>query len=349
MERLVGVVVAGGYDPIADRFDELVERPPLPGGEAIGDKDDVDPVLEQLAVGVDELGVGGLRHDLAVVARAREERELVAHVLPLNWSRTSSIQSISASQNLPRRLVSTAMSTSSCGSASGLIVSSSASSTATRRRGRTNAMRVSSLFTPLSGMCRLMVEAPSGVMDGGAERSSRVRDRDSRSGPGSSSPESATASCVTSSSAATVYRHFPGLDDVLAACAARYNEVAPPPGARRWAELDDLRARLRTALHELFDYYGRAADILANMRRDVGLLSPPLAAASVQEQHEIRTVLERGWKPGRPSKRLRAALAHATDFTPWDSLVRRNGLLPAEAVACCCSSSRRRREHADPP
>lgn len=62
-------------------------------------------------------------------------------------------------------------------------------------------------------------------------------------------------------SVATVYSHFPSLDELLPACGQLVMERARPPAAAAAAEVvgdtDDLRERLVRVAHELFGFYER--------------------------------------------------------------------------------------------
>lgn len=133
----------------------------------------------------------------------------------------------------------------------------------------------------------------------------------------------------------TVYRHFPGEEELFRACVTHGWELFPLPDYRAWAKLDDPEHRLRTALTELYAYYGGVGDAFLVIVRDFPRV-PTLAALNAPyfaKWEEMRDVLARGWKRrGRRRQALLAAIAHSLDLSTWESLVRRQGLSDADAV-----------------
>ena len=134
----------------------------------------------------------------------------------------------------------------------------------------------------------------------------------------------------------TVYRHFPDEEALFAACSSHWAAANPLPDLEAWAAVEDPAERLRTALAELYAFYGRTERMLENLLRDEahvpvlrGLLDAYrgyLAAA--------RDVLlaGRGLRGAR-RRRCAGALGHALAFPTWRSLVRDQALPPADAVA----------------
>lgn len=133
----------------------------------------------------------------------------------------------------------------------------------------------------------------------------------------------------------TVYRHFPSDEELLEACVVHGWELNAPPDAERWRRIHDPERRLRTALGELYEYYGRVGDAFLVLQRDfprVPLLArlnePYFAQWTV-----MRDVLAHGWgRRGARRRQLLAALEHALDLRTWESLVRERGLSDEEAV-----------------
>lgn len=134
----------------------------------------------------------------------------------------------------------------------------------------------------------------------------------------------------------TVYRHFPREEELFRACVTHGWKRFPPPDYRAWATIADPEQRLRTALTELYAYYGSVGDALTVIVRDFPRV-PTLAALNAPyfaKWEEMRDVLARGWnRRGRRRQLLLAAIAHSLDLGTWGSLVRTQGLPEADAVA----------------
>jgi AcrR family transcriptional regulator len=133
----------------------------------------------------------------------------------------------------------------------------------------------------------------------------------------------------------TLYRHFADDDAMFAACAAHWSAANPPPDPSPWPAIADADERTRTALGELYGYYGRTEQMLANLMRDEGQM--PIVAQLFGAYHGYvaavgdMLVAGRGLR-GRAKQRTRAAIGHALAFTTWRSLVREQRLSDAEAV-----------------
>jgi AcrR family transcriptional regulator len=131
---------------------------------------------------------------------------------------------------------------------------------------------------------------------------------------------------------ATVYRHFPDERALIEACSAHWRERNPRPDIAGWAEIGDPDERLRSALGELYAWYDRTEYMVERISRD----------AAVVEALQEATARLAGWydaatgvlAEGRTGDAAlgRAAIAHALAFDTWRSLVRRQGLSPADAV-----------------
>ena len=131
---------------------------------------------------------------------------------------------------------------------------------------------------------------------------------------------------------ATVYRHFPDDAALIEACSTHWNAENPRPELARWAAEEDPDARLRAALRELYAWYDRTEYMLENVTRDAAVveaLGPARARAGAWFEAAAEVLAD-----GRSGSgaRARAAIAHALAFDTWRSLVRRQGLPPAEAV-----------------
>ena len=155
---------------------------------------------------------------------------------------------------------------------------------------------------------------------------------------GSVGPARTTMSAVAERAGvqrATLYRHFPDDVALFGACSAHWAALHPPPDPASWAEIADPDERLRTALGEVFEWYGSDEQMFLNIFRDASLV--PAMGAAVQRRIEgfqqLVAAIERG-RPerGRARKRVQAAIAHAASFATWHTLTRGGGLTDDEAV-----------------
>jgi len=134
----------------------------------------------------------------------------------------------------------------------------------------------------------------------------------------------------------TFYRHFPDELSLWRACTSHGLERWPPPDPERWRAIHDPEQRLRVALAELYAYYREVGTGLAVIARDFPLLPPELHAvpSRMDVLRAMPGALLEGWAArGRKREVLSAAIVHATAITTWQSLVERQGLTEAEAVA----------------
>jgi len=131
---------------------------------------------------------------------------------------------------------------------------------------------------------------------------------------------------------ATVYRHFPDDRALFEACSSHWGARNPRPDAGRWAEIADPEARLRTALAELYDWYDGTEYMLEKVARDAALVEAMRApvARTAEWLAAAAGLLAAGRDDDGPG--VRAAIGHALAFDTWRSLVRRQGLAPAEAL-----------------
>jgi AcrR family transcriptional regulator len=135
----------------------------------------------------------------------------------------------------------------------------------------------------------------------------------------------------------TVYRHFPDERALLSACTGHYLAQNPPPNHEAWREIEDPDARLRTALGEMYAWYGRNERMWARAEADAPtnpILAELLAPFEALLAH-IRTILMADRTTGDDATRplVAAAIGHAIAFGTWRSLVRTQGLDDAAAVA----------------
>jgi AcrR family transcriptional regulator len=127
----------------------------------------------------------------------------------------------------------------------------------------------------------------------------------------------------------TVYRHFPDEAALFAACSAHWVASNPRPDIGAWAAIADPGERVRTALPELYAYYRRSEQMLANLHRDEELV--PTVKRQFAGYHQFAGIMQQTLVAGhgargRARERLLAAAGHAVAFTTWRSLARDQGL-----------------------
>ena len=135
----------------------------------------------------------------------------------------------------------------------------------------------------------------------------------------------------------TVYNHFPDELSLLKACSAHNRTLNPPPDPEPWMLIADPHSRLRRALAEVYAYYRRNEQMLANVTRDAQanpnvrkVLEP-----RIQHQERMRDALAAGLEQGDGQQRRRqlyGALWVALEFQTWRALVRQQGFEDEDVV-----------------
>jgi AcrR family transcriptional regulator len=137
----------------------------------------------------------------------------------------------------------------------------------------------------------------------------------------------------------TLYRHFPDEEAVFAACSTHWATLNPPPDPSPWPAIKDPDERLRTALEELYAYYGRTAGMLSNLLRDeddVSFVKERFAAFHGYLAAVADILMAGRGLRGRRRRVVRAAVGHAIAFPTWSSLVREQGLDDGQAADLMC-------------
>ena len=138
----------------------------------------------------------------------------------------------------------------------------------------------------------------------------------------------------------TLYRHFPDEDSLFQACSSHWAASNPPPDIEAWAAISDPDARLKDALEELYEFFGRTERMMENLFRDEEL-NPTLKrtfAAFYDYMDGARAILMKGrGLKGAARRRVQAAIGHALAFSTWRSLVRDQGLSAGQAVELMCA------------
>jgi AcrR family transcriptional regulator len=127
----------------------------------------------------------------------------------------------------------------------------------------------------------------------------------------------------------TVYRHFPDEAALFDACSSHWRAAYPRPTLEDWAEISDPDERLAKALTELYPYYRRTEQMLANLFRDQDRVpSVKRTFAAFRAYFGAATdVLVRGRRlRDRRRDEVRAAIGHALSVPTWRSLAREQGL-----------------------
>jgi AcrR family transcriptional regulator len=137
----------------------------------------------------------------------------------------------------------------------------------------------------------------------------------------------------------TLYRHFPDEGALFAACTAHWMSMHPLPDLEEWAAVDDPGERLHRALGELYAYYEGAEPMLVNILRDLDTMEVVQHEFAPFQQYmeAAHATLMLGRRVrGRRLHTVRAAIGHALAFTTWQSLVREQQCMPAEAEDMMC-------------
>jgi len=123
---------------------------------------------------------------------------------------------------------------------------------------------------------------------------------------------------------ATVYRHFANEESLFLACSRQWLSRQQLPEPDAWATIDDPVERLHSGLLDIYHFYRRGEQMMTHIHRDVDVVPAVIVAARrSREQLWLDTLLA-----PQPSRRkaVRAAVAHATAFTTWQSLCRAQGM-----------------------
>jgi AcrR family transcriptional regulator len=128
----------------------------------------------------------------------------------------------------------------------------------------------------------------------------------------------------------TLYAHFPDEMSLFMACSGLLEDRDPPPAAEPWRSIEDRDERLRTGLATIYAWYGRNAQLLANVLRDAEVhastreISQMRFGPFIAAYHEVL---------GAELNAKRRAMLHlALSFFTWRALVQEAQLEPAAAV-----------------
>jgi len=128
----------------------------------------------------------------------------------------------------------------------------------------------------------------------------------------------------------TLYAHFPDERSLQMACSGHVAEHNPLPDPEPWQAIIDPQARLRQGLAAIYAWYGRNAQLMSSLMRDVehhALTQEIMRLRSGPRIAAFHQVLGAGL-----GARQRAMLALALSFFTWRTLTRDAGLSPDAVV-----------------
>jgi len=134
----------------------------------------------------------------------------------------------------------------------------------------------------------------------------------------------------------TVYRHFPGEQEILEACSTKWMDRHPPPDISALAPAGTAQ-RTRSILLALYDYYADTQGMWRSLYRDLGqvvALDEPMRQFH-DYLEDVGKALLSVYAPRR-SQRLRATIGHALRFSTWESLNAQR-LSPVAMAAVVCA------------
>lgn len=131
----------------------------------------------------------------------------------------------------------------------------------------------------------------------------------------------------------TVYRHFPDMGDLYAACKEHWSAQQMQPDLVAWARVADPRERLRLGLADLYRFYRGGEAMLTTVDRERDLLPAEVRRSNERTDAHLRDLLLQPFAArGAARRRLRAVLGHAVAFATWRSLCVEQGLSDREAA-----------------
>lgn len=131
----------------------------------------------------------------------------------------------------------------------------------------------------------------------------------------------------------TVYRHFPDVEDLYAACKAHWSAEQVQPDLAAWERVADPGHRLRLGLADLYRFYRGGEAMLTHVDRESELLPAEVRRTNEETKAHLRDLLLQPFAArGTSRRRLGAVLGHAVKFATWRSLCVEQGLSDREAV-----------------
>lgn len=132
----------------------------------------------------------------------------------------------------------------------------------------------------------------------------------------------------------TLYRHFPSQHELFQACMFHWRGLHPPPDPDAWRAIPGFEERVRTALRELYGWFGANGDDLYPVYRDVTHTPESTRQARQAANDRMTDAILGDIRASRAAgRRLRAAIGHVVGFWTWRSLVVDQGLSARQASA----------------
>ncbi len=132
----------------------------------------------------------------------------------------------------------------------------------------------------------------------------------------------------------TVYKHFPKLAGMFAACIGHVSAQLPPLTADTFADARDAASRIAKLATALCERHRRFAPWLRWSRHEVHLL-PELGVYLTKMRERQRRLIEEALAPApgaRPPRTMVAIVDALTGFDTWHTLTAESGLAPDEAT-----------------
>jgi len=139
----------------------------------------------------------------------------------------------------------------------------------------------------------------------------------------------------------TVYRHFPEVEELYAACKAHWADQQQRPNVDAWTSVADPFERLSLGLADLYRFYRGGEAMLTFVDREREILPAKVRHENEDTDAHLRdTLLQPFAARGAQRRRLRAVVGHAVKFATWRSLCVEQGLSDRDAVDVMASLAR---------
>jgi len=133
---------------------------------------------------------------------------------------------------------------------------------------------------------------------------------------------------------ATVYRHFPTLNELVPACGegvqAKIRPPRPDDAAEIFSGAHSVLERIERLVRELFNFYERGAPHLELSRRERALV-PALDVGVSRWEAGFEALVREALRPAGPDEQTVQVVGALIDFSVWKSLVDRG--VPKEETA----------------